>query len=143
MSVESSEFATEPVPDEHTVPWFRVALVAAMVSFSLPTFLTGLEVAVVASPLLTLEVLITGAIILTVIGSLAAGIGADARLSSYMLNRVAFGARGAALVTWRLRCPCSVGLALTSTCSAVPYSGWPRTFSNAVCRRGQWSCLRV
>lgn len=98
MSEHSSEFATEPVPDEHTVGWFRVALVAAMVSFSLPTFLTGLEVAVVASPRLTAEVLLVGAIILTVLGSLAAGIGADARLSSYMLNRVAFGNRGAALV---------------------------------------------
>lgn len=98
MDVESSEFATEPVPDDRTVGWFRVALVAAMVAFSLPTFLTGLEIAVVSSPERTIEILVVGALILTVIGSLTAAIGANTRLSSYMLNRVAFGSRGAALV---------------------------------------------
>jgi cytosine permease len=98
MDVESSEFATEPVPDDATVGWFRVAFVAAMVAFSLPTFLTGLEIAVVSSPERTINILVVGAIILTVIGSLTAGIGANTRLSSYMLNRVAFGSRGAALV---------------------------------------------
>lgn len=98
MDVESSEFATEPVPDGSTVGWFRVALVASMVAFSLPTFLTGVEVAVVSSPEQTLWILVVGAVILTVIGCLTAGIGANTRLSSYMLNRIAFGSQGAALV---------------------------------------------
>ena len=98
MDAESSEYATEPVPDHATVGWFRVALVAAMVAFSLPTFLTGLEVSVVSSPERTLRMLLVGALILTVIGSFTGGIGASTRLSSYMLNRVAFGERGAALV---------------------------------------------
>ena len=40
MAEESEEYATEPVPDDKTVGWVRVALVAAMVAFSLPTFLT-------------------------------------------------------------------------------------------------------
>jgi cytosine permease len=75
-----------------------VALVAAMVAFSLPTFLTGLEVAVVSAPSDTVNILIVGAVILTLLGSLTGGIGAKTRLSSYMLNRVAFGRRGAALV---------------------------------------------
>lgn len=98
MGVESGEFATEPVPDDSTIPWYRVAFVAAMVAFSLPTFLTGVEVSVVSSPQDTLVILITGSIILTLIGSLTAAIGANTRLSSYMLNRIAFGNRGAALV---------------------------------------------
>lgn len=98
MDSESSEYATEPVPDEATVGWFRVALVAAMVAFSLPTFLTGLEVSVVSSPRRTLEMLLVGALIPTLLGSVTGGIGASTRLSSYMLNRVAFGRRGAALV---------------------------------------------
>lgn len=98
MSVESSEFATEPVPDESTVGWFRVALVAAMVAFSLPTFLTGIEISIASSPEHTVRILIVGSIILTVIGSLTASIGANTRLSSYMLNRIAFGSKGAALV---------------------------------------------
>ena len=98
MDAESSEFATEPVPDHATVPWYSVAFVAAMVAFSLPTFLTGLEVAVVTTPRETISILVYGAIILTVIGSVTGAIGASTRLSSYMLNRVAFGRRGAALV---------------------------------------------
>ena len=102
MTVESAEFATEPVPDERTVGWFRVALVAAMVAFSLPTFLTGLEVAVVSTPANTANILLVGAIILTILGSLTGGIGARTRLTSYMLNRVAFGSRGAALVNHAL-----------------------------------------
>lgn len=98
MEADTSEFATEPVPDAHTVSWIRVALVASMVAFSLPTFLTGVEIAVVSSPERTVEVLAVGTIILTVIGCITAAIGASTRLSSYMLNRVAFGSTGAALV---------------------------------------------
>lgn len=98
MAAESEEYATQPVPDHKTVGWVRVALVAAMVAFSLPTFLTGLELAVVSSAPDTALMLLVGAIILTLLGSLTGGIGASTRLSSYMLNRVAFGTRGAALV---------------------------------------------
>jgi cytosine permease len=98
MSSENGEFATEPVPDSHTVSWYRVAFVAAMVAFSLPTFLTGVEVAIATSPWHAFEMLVVGSIILTVIGSITAAIGASTRLNSYMLNRVAFGDRGAALV---------------------------------------------
>ena len=98
MQKEPKEYATEPVPDASTVAWFRVALVASMIPFSLPTFLTGLEVSAVSSPQRTVNILLAGALILTVIGSITAGIGASTRLSSYMLNRVAFGTRGAALV---------------------------------------------
>jgi cytosine permease len=98
MEVESSEFATEPVPDESTVSWVRVALVASMVAFSLPTFLTGVEIAIASSPMRTLEILAVGTVILTIIGCITAAIGANTRLSSYMLNRIAFGTRGAALV---------------------------------------------
>ncbi len=98
MGDRSGEFATQPVPDADTVSWYRVAMVMAMVSFSLPTFLTGLELSLVSSPGRTFEMLLLGALILTVIGCLTAVIGARTRLSSYMLNRVAFGTGGAALV---------------------------------------------
>jgi cytosine permease len=98
MDSEANEYATEPVPDHATVGWFRVAMVAAMVAFSLPTFLTGLEVSAVSSPQQTALILLVGASILTVLGSITAGIGSATRLSSYMLNRIAFGTRGATLV---------------------------------------------
>lgn len=97
MDVETSEFATEPVPDDSTVSWIRVATVAAMVSFSLPMFLTGLEITVATSPESAAWILVVGSLILTVIGCLTASIGSNTRLSSYMLNRIAFGSRGAAL----------------------------------------------
>jgi cytosine permease len=98
MSSENGEFATEPVPDSSTVSWYRVAFVAAMVAFSLPTFLTGVEVAEATTPWRAFEMLLVGSVILTVIGSVTAGIGASTRLNSYMLNRIAFGDQGAALV---------------------------------------------
>jgi cytosine permease len=98
MKVESTEFSTEPVPDEHTVSWIRVAIIASMVAFSLPVFLAGVEIAISFSPLRTLEVFVVGTVILTVIGCITAAIGANTRLSSYMLNRIAFGSHGAALV---------------------------------------------
>ena len=98
MKVESTEFATEPVPDKYTVSWVRVALIASMVAFSLPVFLTGVEIAISFSPLETLEIFVVGIVILTVIGCITAGIGTNTRLSSYMLNRIAFGSHGAALV---------------------------------------------
>ena len=98
MTVESTEFPTEPVPDEHTVSWIRVAIIASMVAFSLPVFLVGVEIAISFSPLRTLEVFVIGTVILTLIGCITAAIGANTRLSSYMLNRIAFGFQGAALV---------------------------------------------
>lgn len=98
MDDQSLEYSTEPVPDTATVSWFRVALVSSMVAFSLPTFLTGIEVAAVSSPEQTLSMLLVGSLILTALGSVTAGIGSSTRLSSYMLNRVAFGKRGAGLV---------------------------------------------
>jgi len=97
VDVETSEFATEPVPDDSTVSWIRVATVAAMVSFSLPMFLTGLEVTIASSPESAAWILVVGSLILTAIGCLTASIGSKTRLSSYMLNRIAFGSHGAAL----------------------------------------------
>ena len=44
MSDDSQEFATEPVPAGRRVGWIRVALISAMVGFSLPTFVAGVEV---------------------------------------------------------------------------------------------------
>jgi len=69
-----------------------------MVAFSLPTFITGLEVATVVTPRQAIIALLSGALLLTLIASITGSIGARTRLSSYMLVRVAFGDRGAALV---------------------------------------------
>ena len=98
MNVESEEFATEPVPQEHTVGWVRVGLISAMVAFSLPTFVTGAEVFLAIDNARALSAILIGCGLLTVIASISGSIGARTHLSSYMLARVAFGTKGAALV---------------------------------------------
>jgi len=98
MNVESEEFATEPVPNEHTVGWVRVALVSAMVAFSLPTFVTGAEIFLATDNTSAFHAVLIGCGLLTLIASMSGAIGARTHLSSYMLARVAFGTKGAALV---------------------------------------------
>ena len=51
MSEDMNEFAAVAITDDKLVPWPRVAAVAAMVAFSLPTFITGLEVSQGLSPI--------------------------------------------------------------------------------------------
>ncbi len=98
MNVESEEFATEPVPPAHRVGWVRVALISAMVAFSLPTFVTGAEVFLATDNSRALASVLIGCGMLTLIASICGSIGTRTHLSSYMLARVAFGTRGAALV---------------------------------------------
>lgn len=98
MNETSDEFATEPVPDSRTVPWIRVGVVSAMVAFSLPTFVTGIEVATAVDGRVAVIAILAGNLLLTVIGAFSGAIGARTRLSSYMLTRIAFGTRGAAAV---------------------------------------------
>lgn len=95
---QTSEYATEAVPDSSTVGWIRVMLVSAMVAFSLPIFLTGVEVSGHASSPVALAIIGVGILILTFTACLTGAIGSSTRLSSYMLNRIAFGSAGASVV---------------------------------------------
>ena len=95
---ESLEFATEPVPPEHRVGWIRVGLISAMVAFSLPTFVTGAEVLLAIDNASGIAAVLMGCVLVTLIGSLAGAIGTRTHLSSYMLARIAFGTKGAAIV---------------------------------------------
>ena len=94
----NSEFSAVPIRDEQLVAWPRVAAIAAMVGFSLPTFLTGLEVFAGLSPVDALWALLWGSVIVTLVGCVTGYIGAADRMSSYLLVRVAFGDKGAAFV---------------------------------------------
>ncbi|MFQ5548117.1 MAG: purine-cytosine permease family protein [Woeseia sp.] len=98
MSGDSREFATEPVPDHRTVGWLRVGLISAMVAFSLPTFVAGVEIVTAVSANRAVLSLFFGSLLLTIIGCITGSIGARTRLSSYMMVRIAFGDRGASLV---------------------------------------------
>ena len=95
---DASEFAAVPIRDEQLVAWPGVAAIAAMVGFSLPTFLTGLEVFAGLSPKDAMWALFWGSLIVTLVGCVTGYIGASDRMSSYLLVRVAFGDKGAAIV---------------------------------------------
>ncbi len=93
-----NEFAVEKIPESRWVAWPRVAAVSAMVSFSLPTFVTGLEVANGMSGSQAMIAFLLGSLIIAVIGAVMGAVGAKTRLSSYLLVRIAFGDTGARLV---------------------------------------------
>lgn len=96
--MNDSEFATVPVPVAARVRWIRVALISAMVAFSLPTFVAGAEVFLATDNASAVQAILFGGALLTLIAALCGSIGARTHLSSYMLARIAFGERGAALV---------------------------------------------
>ncbi len=98
MSDDSQEFATGPVPAGHRVGWIRVALISAMVGFSLPTFVAGVEVFQVTPNDRATAAVLMGCAMLAFIGAVTGSIGARTHLSSYMLARIAFGVKGAAVV---------------------------------------------
>lgn len=93
-----SEFSAAPISDEQLVAWPRIAAVSAMVSFSLPTFITGLEVYQGMSVQDGILAMIVASLLLTVIGGIMGAIGAKTRLSSYLLVKIAFGNLGAGIV---------------------------------------------
>lgn len=95
---ENNEFAAVTIKDHQLVPWPRVAAVGAMVAFSLPTFVTGLEVGAGLNPMNTVWALLWGSIVIFIIGAVMGVIGAKTRMSSYLLVRIAFGDLGASLV---------------------------------------------
>ena len=95
---DGSEFSAVPIREDQLVAWPRVAAISAMVGFSILTFMTGLEVFKGLSPANALWALFWGSIIVVVIGAITGYIGAADRMSSYLLVRVAFGDKGAAIV---------------------------------------------
>lgn len=94
----NNEFEHIEIKANEFVAWPRVAAISAMVSFSLPTFVTGLEVYQALTVQDALWALLIGSLILTVIGGAMGTIGVKSRLSSYLLVRIAFGNAGAGIV---------------------------------------------
>ena len=98
MPDEHNEFSAVAIGDDMLVSWPRVAAIAAMVSFSLPTFITGLEVSHELTFSNAIWSLFWGSFIIFVIGATVGSVGAKSRMSSYLLVRVAFGDVGAGIV---------------------------------------------
>lgn len=95
---DASEFAAVAITEDKLVSWPRIAAVAAMVAFSLPTFITGLEVYHAMSPIAAMWALLVGSLIIFTIGAVMGAIGAKTHMSSYLLVRIAFGDVGAGIV---------------------------------------------
>ena len=95
---EHDEFSTHAVPTDARVASFRVAAVASMVSFSLPTFIAGIEVSSGVGQDLTLAAILGGALVIFLIGWMMGSIGARTGFNSYLLVRLAFGDAGARIV---------------------------------------------
>ena len=93
-----NEFDASPILANQRIAWPRIAAVSAMVSFSLPTFMTGLELGQGLVVSQALWAILIGSVILTVIGGIMGAIGAKTGLSSYLLVRIAFGDKGAGIV---------------------------------------------
>jgi cytosine permease len=97
MDVDN-EYEHIEIKSTDLVAWPRIAAVSAMVSFSLPTFVTGLEIYQALTVQDALWALLIGSLILTLIGGAMGTIGVRSRLSSYLLVRIAFGNAGASIV---------------------------------------------
>ncbi len=95
---EHDEFSTHAVPTDARVATFRVAAVSSMVSFSLPTFIAGIEVAYGVGEAMALSAILGGSFIIFLVGWLMGSIGARTGFNSYLLVRLAFGDTGARLV---------------------------------------------
>jgi len=95
---EHDEFSTHAVPTDARVATFRVAAVSSMVSFSLPTFIAGIEVAYGVGEAMALSAILGGSFIIFFVGWLMGSIGARTGFNSYLLVRLAFGDTGARIV---------------------------------------------
>ena len=103
-------FSLSPVSRDQTVSWVRVALIFVTGAFSLPTFLTGIDIFATSLSLTqTIFCILVGNALVALVATLCGVVGARTRLCSYALATTAFGKHGAA--------------ALNMTC-ALSLLGW-------------------
>ncbi|MDR3511374.1 MAG: cytosine permease [Caulobacteraceae bacterium] len=96
--MNADEHMTSPVPRTINMPWWRVAMMNSIFNLSLPVFIQGQQLAAASTAWTFFAGLSAGGLLLGVIGAVTGAIGSMTRLSSYMLTRIAFGARGSVLV---------------------------------------------
>jgi cytosine permease len=92
--MESEEFSTSRVPQDRSVAWWKIGMINVLFSFSLPSLVAGMDLANATSGARLVWGIVLGSVILTVIGIMTSVVGSRTRLSSYLLARIAFGARG-------------------------------------------------
>lgn len=94
----SGQYATAPVPEEATVPGWRVGLIVASFSVALPAFLYGAESGLALGLRQAVLAALLGGIIICAGGSVTALVSVRTRLTTYLLVQRSFGQVGAGLV---------------------------------------------
>ena len=96
--MQSDEYSTSRVPRDRSVAWWRIAIINVLFSFSLPSLVTGMDLANSTPSARLVPGILAGSAILTLISILTSIVGSRSRLSSYLLARLAFGTRGSMLL---------------------------------------------
>lgn len=90
--------STSPVPDEQSVPGYRVAIVCVAIAFTLTSLYSGAALAQELGLRLGVWAVVAGSAILSVMSIPAAIVGARTRLSTYMIVQNVFGTVGSKFV---------------------------------------------
>jgi len=94
----SQAHSTTPVPPEQQVAGYRIALVCIAIAFTLTGLYTGSELALALGLKQGIRATVLGSIILAVMSVPAAMVGAQTRLSTYMVVLHVFGRTGSRFV---------------------------------------------
>ncbi len=94
----SHAHSTSPVPDEHSVPGYRVAVVCVAIAFTLTSLYMGAALARELGLDMGVRAVLVGSVILAVMSIPAAIVGARTRLSTYMIVQNVFGRVGSKFV---------------------------------------------
>lgn len=92
------QYANAPLPEALTVGGWRVALIIASFSISLPTFLNGAQIGLALGFWPAVLAALLGGGFLCLGGCLTSLVAVRSRLNTYLLIRRSFGTRGAGLV---------------------------------------------
>lgn len=92
------DYAGAPVPESLTVPGWRVALIIASFTFSLPSFLNGAQTGLAIGLYPAVLAAFIGGAILCIGACFTSVISVRTRLTTYVLIQRSFGIRGASLV---------------------------------------------
>jgi cytosine permease len=77
--MNADEFSTSKVPSDRSIPWWKIAVSNVLFSVSLPSLITGLDLAHAAPKGTFLPGVMVGSLILTFIGILTSVVGSRAR----------------------------------------------------------------
>ena len=88
------DFSHDPVPDEHAVSGFRVAMVIIGFTITLPIFIAGSQIGLALGLQASVSAFLLGGAILAIVGGITSYIGSTTRLSTYMIIQFSFGRLG-------------------------------------------------